>query len=301
METCDISLVKEENIELIKTEPQNEDEFDMCGQSGIKTEVPNLVGDFKDTINYGAQRFQTSDAGMKSPWDVFLPIKEQIKDETDTSNSVDEIVKTEIKLYDSSLGIMNSNMDPVDKSKIKLEQDQSTSSSEISQSNILAQTGSDFPHEGGRKLISPHTIYSPGRLEEDTEHDGTEPVPLAYNVLSSRRVNYHINVGLQFRLCMELCLLYHENRLQTTLIVYRASRVPVTEPLGPATLRYGESSCTHDVSTDVTESHNATDSLIHSAPDSPSLHATDSSSHSTPDSSSHSAPDSSSPSAPDTY
>nr|CAD7606905.1 unnamed protein product [Timema genevievae] len=151
METCDISLVKEENIELIKTEPQNEDEFDMCGQSGIKTEVPNLVGDFKDTINYGAQRFQTSDAGMKSPWDVFLPIKEQIKDETDTSNSVDEIVKTEIKLYDSSLGIMNSNMDPVDKSKIKLEQDQSTSSSEISKSNILAQTGSDFPHEGGRK------------------------------------------------------------------------------------------------------------------------------------------------------
>nr|CAD7614790.1 unnamed protein product [Timema genevievae] len=38
MEACDISLVKEENIELIKTEPQNEDEFDICGQSGIKTE-----------------------------------------------------------------------------------------------------------------------------------------------------------------------------------------------------------------------------------------------------------------------
>nr|CAD7460223.1 unnamed protein product [Timema tahoe] len=79
MEACDISLVKEENIELIKTEPQNEDEFNMCGLSGIKTE-----------------------------------------DETDTSNSVDEIVKTEIKLYDSSLGIMDSNIDhfsPMDNSE----------------------------------------------------------------------------------------------------------------------------------------------------------------------------------------
>nr|CAD7594668.1 unnamed protein product [Timema genevievae] len=38
METCDISLVKEETVELIKTETQNEDEFDICGQSGIKTE-----------------------------------------------------------------------------------------------------------------------------------------------------------------------------------------------------------------------------------------------------------------------
>nr|CAD7408063.1 unnamed protein product [Timema cristinae] len=37
METCDISIVKEETFELIKTEPQNEDEFDMCGSS-IKTE-----------------------------------------------------------------------------------------------------------------------------------------------------------------------------------------------------------------------------------------------------------------------
>nr|CAD7427600.1 unnamed protein product [Timema monikensis] len=147
METCDISLVRQEIVELIKTEPQNEDEFDMCGQSGIKTreiieliktepqnedeldtcgqsgiktEDSNLAGDFKDTINYEAQSFQTSDVEMKSPWDGFLPIKEQIKDESDTSNFVDEIVKTEIKLYDSSFGIMDSNIDhftPVDKSK----------------------------------------------------------------------------------------------------------------------------------------------------------------------------------------
>nr|CAD7401999.1 unnamed protein product [Timema cristinae] len=120
IETCDISLVNQEIIELIKTEPQNEDELDTCGQSGIKTEDSNLAGDFKDTINYEAQSFQTSDVEMKSPWDGFLPIKEQIKDESDTSNFVDEIVKTEIKLYDSSFGIMDSNIDhftPVDKSK----------------------------------------------------------------------------------------------------------------------------------------------------------------------------------------
>nr|CAD7202442.1 unnamed protein product [Timema douglasi] len=80
METCDISLVKQEIVELIKTEPQNEDEFNMYGQSGIKTE-----------------------------------------DESDTSNFVDEIVKTEIKLYESALGIMNSSIDhltPLDKSEM---------------------------------------------------------------------------------------------------------------------------------------------------------------------------------------
>nr|CAD7266185.1 unnamed protein product [Timema shepardi] len=80
METSDISLVKQEIVELIKTEPQNEDEFNMFGQSGIKTE-----------------------------------------DESDTSNSVDEIVKTEFKLYDSSFGIMDSNIDhftPVDESEL---------------------------------------------------------------------------------------------------------------------------------------------------------------------------------------
>nr|CAD7608572.1 unnamed protein product [Timema genevievae] len=79
METCDISLVKEEIIELIKTEPQNEDEYDMCGQSGIKTE-----------------------------------------DKYDTSYSVDDIVKTEIKLYDSCIGIMDWNIEhftPVDNSE----------------------------------------------------------------------------------------------------------------------------------------------------------------------------------------
>nr|CAD7463250.1 unnamed protein product [Timema tahoe] len=57
---------------------------------------------------------------MKSMWDGFLPIKEQIKEESDTSNCVHEIVKTEIKLYDSSLGIMDLNKDyltPVDKSE----------------------------------------------------------------------------------------------------------------------------------------------------------------------------------------
>nr|CAD7416904.1 unnamed protein product [Timema poppensis] len=149
METCDISLVKQEIVELIKTEPQNEDEFDMCGQSGIKTEDSNLTGDFKDTINNEAKSFQTSDVEMKSPWDGFLPIKEQIKDESDTSNSVDEMVKTEFKLYDSSFGIMDSNIDhftPVDESEIKLEQDQSTLSSEILQSNTLTQTSSDYNH-----------------------------------------------------------------------------------------------------------------------------------------------------------
>nr|CAD7464501.1 unnamed protein product [Timema tahoe] len=69
------------------------------------------------------------------------------RDETDTSNSVHEIVKTEINLCDSSLGIMYSNIDniaPVNRSKIKLEQDQYTSSSKILQSNILAQTSTDF-------------------------------------------------------------------------------------------------------------------------------------------------------------
>nr|CAD7427601.1 unnamed protein product [Timema monikensis] len=82
METCDISLVKQEIVELIKTEPQNEDEFDTCGQSEIKTE-----------------------------------------DDSETSNSIDEIVKTEIKLYDSSFGIIDSNINhftPVDRSEAYL-------------------------------------------------------------------------------------------------------------------------------------------------------------------------------------
>nr|CAD7267654.1 unnamed protein product [Timema shepardi] len=114
-----------EIVELIKTEPQNEDEFDMFGQSGIKTEDSNLVGDVKDTINDETHNFQTTDVEMKSPCDGFLPIKEQIKDESDASNSVDEIVKTEIKLFDSSFGIMDSNIDHftrVDKSENQTEE-----------------------------------------------------------------------------------------------------------------------------------------------------------------------------------
>nr|CAD7448461.1 unnamed protein product [Timema bartmani] len=90
---------------------------------------------------------------MKSSWDGFLPIKEQIKDETETSNSVREIVKTEIKLYDSSLGIMDSNIDhfaPVDISEIKLEQDRSTLSTSCYL--ILSVPGSCemhlWPHSG---------------------------------------------------------------------------------------------------------------------------------------------------------
>nr|CAD7413795.1 unnamed protein product [Timema cristinae] len=81
METCDISHVKQEIVELIKTEPKNEDGFDMCRLSEIKTE-----------------------------------------DESDTSHSVDEFVKNEIMLYDSSFGIVDSKIDhftPVDKSKDK--------------------------------------------------------------------------------------------------------------------------------------------------------------------------------------
>nr|CAD7257726.1 unnamed protein product [Timema shepardi]CAD7574335.1 unnamed protein product [Timema californicum] len=77
MVSCGISLLKQEIVDLIKTELQNEDKLDTCGQSGIKTE-----------------------------------------DESEAKNSVDEIAKAEIKLYDSSLRIMNSNRDhftPVDK------------------------------------------------------------------------------------------------------------------------------------------------------------------------------------------
>nr|CAD7417066.1 unnamed protein product [Timema cristinae] len=97
----------------------------------------NLVGDFNDTINNETHSFHIRDVEMKSPWDGFLPIKEQIKDESDTSNSVEEIVKTEIKLYDSSFGIMNSNKDhstPVDKSED--ESDNSNSVEEIVKTEI---------------------------------------------------------------------------------------------------------------------------------------------------------------------
>ncbi|CAG2059836.1 unnamed protein product [Timema podura] len=81
MDHCDISIVKEENFELIiKTEPQNNNEFYICGESQIKTEEEsNSAGDINDTINYGAHCVHTSNVNMKSPWDDFLPIKEQIK------------------------------------------------------------------------------------------------------------------------------------------------------------------------------------------------------------------------------
>ncbi|CAG2059843.1 unnamed protein product [Timema podura] len=50
MDTCDTSIVKEEIVELIKTEPQNEDEFEMCEQSGIKSEQHFSYG-FNDNDN----------------------------------------------------------------------------------------------------------------------------------------------------------------------------------------------------------------------------------------------------------
>nr|CAD7463364.1 unnamed protein product [Timema tahoe] len=110
MEACDISLVKEEIVEFIKTEPQNEDEFDMCGQSGIKTEDSNMVGDFKDTINYEAQSFLTSEVEMKSSWDGFLPIKEQIKEDivllTEEEGNVElKIVQIGLKYEDIVLNM----------------------------------------------------------------------------------------------------------------------------------------------------------------------------------------------------
>nr|CAD7463435.1 unnamed protein product [Timema tahoe] len=49
--------------------------------------------------------------------------EEEKEDESDTSNSVDEIVKSEIKSYDSFLGIMDSNIDhfsPVDNSEYRI-------------------------------------------------------------------------------------------------------------------------------------------------------------------------------------
>nr|CAD7427602.1 unnamed protein product [Timema monikensis] len=159
METCDISLMKQEIVELIKTEPQNENEFDMCGQLGIKTEdesdTSNSVDEIvKNEIMLYDSSFETIDSKIdhftqvdKSEEDIVLHMvvegnvklkivlrilshediamhmeadgnedilenmEEERNDESDTSNSVDEIVKTEIKLYDSSFGIMDSNID----------------------------------------------------------------------------------------------------------------------------------------------------------------------------------------------
>nr|CAD7411015.1 unnamed protein product [Timema cristinae] len=45
---------------------------------------------------------------MKSPLNGFLPIKEEIKDESNASDYVEEIVNTEMKSYDSSQEMIGS-------------------------------------------------------------------------------------------------------------------------------------------------------------------------------------------------
>nr|CAD7460918.1 unnamed protein product [Timema tahoe] len=70
-----------------------------------------LPGYFNDTINYEAQCSRKSDVEMKSLWDGFLPIKEQIKDEPDSSDYEEKIVTTEMKYYDSFPGVMDSSPD----------------------------------------------------------------------------------------------------------------------------------------------------------------------------------------------
>nr|CAD7593449.1 unnamed protein product [Timema genevievae] len=77
-----------------------------CSKHSNKEES-NSAGDINDTINYGAHCVHTSNVNMKSPWDDFLPIKEQIKDESDASNYEDEIVKTEM-IYNAYPGKMES-------------------------------------------------------------------------------------------------------------------------------------------------------------------------------------------------
>nr|CAD7399286.1 unnamed protein product [Timema poppensis] len=137
METCDYSLVKQEIVELIKTEPQNEDEFDMCGQSGIKSE-----------------------------------------DESDTSNSVDEIVKTEIMLYDSSFGIMDSKIDhfnPVDKSEIKLEQDQSTLSGSPTLTNFRQVRPMPLPVKWDTRTRCKHPLSWLGQIRLTEAQAKSEP------------------------------------------------------------------------------------------------------------------------------
>nr|CAD7429989.1 unnamed protein product [Timema monikensis] len=100
----------EETIEHVKTEPRGDDD-DECykyGRPRIKTEDDsNLPGYFNDEPECS----QKSDLNNKSLWDGFLPIKEQVKDEPDSSDYEEKIVKTEMKFYDSSLGVKNSNLD----------------------------------------------------------------------------------------------------------------------------------------------------------------------------------------------
>nr|CAD7580035.1 unnamed protein product [Timema californicum] len=128
---------------------------------------------------------------MKSLWDGFLPIKEQIKDESDTSNSVDEIVKTEIKLFDSSFGILDSNIDhftPLDKYESKLEQDQSTMSSVLLQSNTLAQTSCAFNLNIG--CVNENQDLSFNALHKKAEHRKLLPKILCHEVKENVTLEY---------------------------------------------------------------------------------------------------------------
>nr|CAD7408062.1 unnamed protein product [Timema cristinae] len=108
----------------------------------------NMAGDFKDTINYEAQHFQTSNVNMKSSWVDFLPIGEHIKvNESDTPYNVDGVVKTEMNCYDSWEGIMKSTPDHFtlnNKYQIKLEQEQSALSREMLESHQVVEARSDF-------------------------------------------------------------------------------------------------------------------------------------------------------------
>nr|CAD7463436.1 unnamed protein product [Timema tahoe] len=70
MEACDISLVKKENIELIKTEPQNEDEFDIFGQSEIKTE-DKWADALKVFIGIDSRHHQEAGLGPQHFLDLF--------------------------------------------------------------------------------------------------------------------------------------------------------------------------------------------------------------------------------------
>ncbi|CAG2059837.1 unnamed protein product [Timema podura] len=45
----------------------------------MEEEESNTAANFNDTINYETECFQTPNVKMKSMWDGFLPIKEQIK------------------------------------------------------------------------------------------------------------------------------------------------------------------------------------------------------------------------------
>nr|CAD7399287.1 unnamed protein product [Timema poppensis] len=96
---------RQEIVGLIKAEPKNEDGYDTCRLSEIKTEVlPASVAQLANALVVSSS---TAEDG-------------EIEDEFDTSNSVDEIVKNEIMLHYSSFEIMDSKIDhltAVDKSE----------------------------------------------------------------------------------------------------------------------------------------------------------------------------------------